>query len=184
MTADPATHRLYIAHQTRVEFIETNTGKAIGAVQGLTRCHGVVTLPDGKTGYVSGGGANNVVVFDPNNFATLMTIPAGTNPDGIIYERSTNTLWAFNGASKNATVIDVASRKAVGTVALERRGAIERGRCRPHRLPGAADTSNDEGCADDGALSGGRKDLHRLGEAWSGAASDRCDSTPTSFDFN
>lgn len=78
-----------------------------------------------------------------------MTIPAGTNPDGIICERSTNTLWAFNGASKNATVIDVASREVVGTVALERRGDIERGRCRPHRLPGAADTSNDEGYADE-----------------------------------
>jgi hypothetical protein len=30
MTADPATHRLYIAHQTRVEVIDANTGKAIG----------------------------------------------------------------------------------------------------------------------------------------------------------
>lgn len=63
MTADPATHRQYIAHQTRVEVIDTNTDKAIGAVQGVTRCHGVVILPDGKMGYFSDGGANNVVFF-------------------------------------------------------------------------------------------------------------------------
>jgi DNA-binding beta-propeller fold protein YncE len=118
MVADSATHRLYIAHQTRVDVVDTNTGKAIGAIQGLTRCHGIVISPDGKTGFVSDGGANNVVAFDPNTFATLTTIPAGTNPDGMVYERSTNTLWAFNGTSKNATIIDAASRKAVGTVAL------------------------------------------------------------------
>jgi DNA-binding beta-propeller fold protein YncE len=118
LTVEPATHRLYIAHLTRVDVIDTTTGKVIGAVGGLTRCHGIVIAPDGKTGFVSDGGANNVVVFDTSDFSTLAKIPAGTNPDGMVYEGSTNTLWAFNGSSKNATVIDAASRKAVGTVTL------------------------------------------------------------------
>jgi YVTN family beta-propeller protein len=89
LTVDSATHRLYIAHLTRVDVVDTATGKVIGAVEGLTRCHGVVIAPDGKTGFVSDGGANNVVVFDTSNFATLMKIPAGTNPDGMAYEGST-----------------------------------------------------------------------------------------------
>jgi DNA-binding beta-propeller fold protein YncE len=118
LTVDSATHRLYIAHLTRVDVVDTTTGRVIGAVEGLTRCHGVVIAPDGKTGFVSDGGANNVVVFDTSNFATLMKITAGTNPDGMAYEGSTNTVWAFNGSSKNATVIDAASHKAIGTVAL------------------------------------------------------------------
>jgi YVTN family beta-propeller protein len=118
MTVDSEAHRLYIAHQTRVDVVDINTGKVIGAVQGLTRTHGVVISPDGKTGFVSDGGANNVVVFDPSNFATLATIPAGTNPDGMVYERATNTLWAFNGTSKNATIIDATRRAVVGTTAL------------------------------------------------------------------
>jgi YVTN family beta-propeller protein len=118
IAVDSGAHRLYIVHQTRVDVVDTNTGKVIGAVQGLTRGHGVVIAPDGKTGFVSDGGANNVVVFDPSTFATLMTIPAGTNPDGMVYERSTNTLWAFNGTSKNATIIDAVRRTPIGTVAL------------------------------------------------------------------
>ena len=118
MTVDPEAHRLYIAHQTRVDVVDAGTGKVIGAVQGLTHTHGVVISPDGKTGFVSDGGANNVVVFDPSSFATLATIPAGTNPDGMVYERSTNTLWAFNGTSKNATIIDATRRAVVGTTAL------------------------------------------------------------------
>jgi DNA-binding beta-propeller fold protein YncE len=115
---DPSAHRLYIAHQTRVDVVDLNTGKAIGAVTGLTRCHSIVIAPGGHTGFISDGGANVVVVFDPDHFTVLEKIPAGTNPDGMAYEPSTQTLWAFNGTSKNATVIDVAARKAVATLPL------------------------------------------------------------------
>jgi YVTN family beta-propeller protein len=127
LTVDPTAHRLYIAHLTRVDVVDTNTGKVIGAVEGLTRCHGVIIAPDGKTGFASDGGANDVVVFDTANFSALTKIPTGTNPDGMAYEGSTNTLWAFNGTSKNATVIDVASRKAIGTVALPGRPEFPQG---------------------------------------------------------
>ena len=118
LTADGSAHRLYIAHQTRVDVLDTTSGKVVGVIQGLTRCHGIVIAPDGKTGFISDGGANKVVVFNPATLAITGEIPAGTNPDGMVYEGSTNTLWAFNGTSKNATVIDAAKLKAVATIAL------------------------------------------------------------------
>ena len=118
LTVDSAAKRLYIAHQTKVDVIDLATGKQIGAVIGLTRCHGVILSPDGKTGFVSDGGANAVVAFDLNNFAQTDKIAAGTNPDGMAFEPVTGTLWAFNGTSKNATVIDASTHKVVGTVAL------------------------------------------------------------------
>jgi sugar lactone lactonase YvrE len=118
LTVDSATHRLYIAHQTKVDVVDVSSGTVVGAIQGLTRCHGIVLSPDGRTGFISDGGANKIVVFDPASLATVGEIPAGTNPDGMVYERSTNTLWAFNGASKNVTVIDAVQRKSVGTIAL------------------------------------------------------------------
>ena len=118
MLADARTHRLYIAHQTKVDVVDTETGKVVGTIPGLTRCHGIVILPDGKTGFVSDGGANSVVVFDPATLTVKTKIAAGTNPDGMAYDASTNTLWAFNGGSKNATVIDAGTLAAVGTVAL------------------------------------------------------------------
>ena len=118
MTVDSAVHRLYIAHQTRVEVVDLATGKPIGAVEGLTRCHGIVIAPGGKTGFISDGGANTIVVFDPVTLATVGKIPAGVNPDGMVYEPSTRTLWAFNGGSKNVTIVDASKRAAVATVAL------------------------------------------------------------------
>ena len=118
LTVDSAAKRLYIAHKTKVDVVDLTTGKEIGAVIGLTSTHGIVISPDGKTGFVSDGGANAVVAFDLNNFAQTDKIAAGTNPDGMTFEPVTGTLWAFNGGSKNATVIDIATHKVVGTVPL------------------------------------------------------------------
>jgi YVTN family beta-propeller protein len=118
LLADPSAHLLYLTHGQRVEVIDTQTGKAVGAITGLKGTHGVALDPDGKFGYISDGGANAVIVFDRKTFATVASIPAGTNPDGIAYEPVTKTVWAFNGRSKNATVIDTATRTVVATIAL------------------------------------------------------------------
>ena len=46
-------------------------------------------------------------------------MPAGQKPDAIIYDPATSRVFAFNGGSNNATVIDAASGKIAGTVNLE-----------------------------------------------------------------
>ena len=40
------------------------------------------------------------------------------NPDGIVFEPATQTVWAFNGRSKDATVIDATTQKVVATIPL------------------------------------------------------------------
>jgi len=119
LTSDPAAHRLYVTHGPRVEVLDSDTGKVVGSITGLKGIHGVALDDSGKYGYVSDGGANAVVVFDRTSFATVASIPAGTNPDGIVFEPKTKTVWAFNGRSSNATVIDTAERKVVATIPLD-----------------------------------------------------------------
>lgn len=118
LLCDPGAHRLYVTHGPRVEVLDTDTGKVVGAIAGLKGTHGVALDGEGRFGYISDGGANAVVVFDRKTLATVASIPAGTNPDGITYEPVTKTVWAFNGRSKNVTVIDTNSRTVVGTIAL------------------------------------------------------------------
>jgi YVTN family beta-propeller protein len=115
---DAPAHRLYIAHGSQVDVVNTETGKRVGAVTGLKGTHGVVLDPDGRTGYISDGGANAIVVFDRHSLAVLGSIPAGSNPDGIVYEPTTKTVWAFNGRSSSATVADGKTRKVVATITL------------------------------------------------------------------
>jgi YVTN family beta-propeller protein len=118
LLADASAHLLYVTHGPRVEVIDTRTGKPVGAITGLKGTHGIALDPEGRFGYISDGGGNDVVVFDRKSFATLATIPTETNPDGIAFEPVTKTVWAFNGRSRSVSVIDTASRTVVATIPL------------------------------------------------------------------
>jgi YVTN family beta-propeller protein len=118
LLSDDAAHRLYITHNSRVEVVDTTTGKLVGAVTGLKSTHGVALNPDGKTGYISDGAGNAIVVFNRSDLSIKATVAAGTNPDGIAFEPLTKTVWAFNGRSGNVSVLDTATNTVVATVPL------------------------------------------------------------------
>jgi YVTN family beta-propeller protein len=118
LLADPSMHVVYLTHGSRVEVVDTNTGKAVGAITDLKGTHGVALDTGGKYGYISDGGANAVVVFDRKTYAKVDSIATGTNPDGLLFEPVTKTVWAFNGRSNDASVIDAATKKVVATIKL------------------------------------------------------------------
>jgi YVTN family beta-propeller protein len=45
-------------------------------------------------------------------------VKTGTNPDGIVYDAPSKRVFAFNGGSQDATVIDAATGTVAGTIAL------------------------------------------------------------------
>ncbi len=45
LLSDDAAHRLYIAHNARVEVVDSSTGELIGAVTGLKSTHGIALDP-------------------------------------------------------------------------------------------------------------------------------------------
>lgn len=118
LVSDDIAHRLYVTHNSRVEVLDTTNGKLIGAVTGMKSTHGVALNPDGKTGYISDGAGNSIVVFDRSDLSVKATIPAGTNPDGIAFEPTTKTVWAFNGRSNNVSVLDTPSNRVIATIPL------------------------------------------------------------------
>ncbi len=118
LLADPSMHVVYLTHGTRVEVVDTTTGKSVGAITDMKGTHGVALDAAGKYGYISDGGANAVVVFDRKTYAKVNSIATGTNPDGIAFEPVTKTVWAFNGRSNDASVIDTATMKVTATIKL------------------------------------------------------------------
>jgi DNA-binding beta-propeller fold protein YncE len=118
LLSDDAAHRLYVTHGTRVEVLDTTNGKVLGALTGLKGTHGIALNPDGKTGYISDGAANAIVVFDRSSLSVKQAITAGTNPDGITFEPATGSVWAFNGRSKNVSVMDASSKTITATIGL------------------------------------------------------------------
>ena len=87
LLVDSPAHRVYITRGDHVDVVDTKDGKLIGTIGGLHGTHGVALNPDGKVGYISDGGGNAVVVFDPRIFlpsppyppARILT-PSFTNP--------------------------------------------------------------------------------------------------------
>src|SRR5579875_1310216 len=61
LTYSPADHRLYVTQANQVVVLDATSGKVLGDITGLEHTHDVVLDPDGRTGYITDGGAGKVV---------------------------------------------------------------------------------------------------------------------------
>jgi DNA-binding beta-propeller fold protein YncE len=133
LTFEEGGHRLFIAHGTRVDVIDTRSLTRIGEIADTPGVHGVALAADLGRGYVSAGAAGTIVVFDLNTLARLKDIKAtGDNPDAIVYDAATRRVFSFNGRGRNATVIDAVSDEIVGTIALDAKPEFARADGRGH----------------------------------------------------
>jgi DNA-binding beta-propeller fold protein YncE len=117
---DNAARKLYVSHGDQVLVLDLNTEKLIGSITGMGGVHGIAIAHDVKKGFISDGEANAVIVFDLTTFKIITQIPlTGKDPDAIIYDAGSNHVFAFNGHSNNASVIDVNSLKEIGLLPLD-----------------------------------------------------------------
>jgi DNA-binding beta-propeller fold protein YncE len=116
--ADSAARELYVTHGSQVEVINLDSQKPIAKIAGMIRVHGVAVADDLSRGFISDGGSNVVVVFSTKSHAELQRVKAGMNPDGIVYDAPSKRVFAFNGGSQDATVIDASTGTVAGTIAL------------------------------------------------------------------
>lgn len=120
LRVDPATRYLYVAHFTKFEVLDADSGRKIGEIAPASRAHGVVIVPEVGRGFATSGNDNAVIVFDPRTLKILSVVKStGTNPDSIQYDAAdTKKLYVVNGSSGNVTVIDPVTAKVTGTVSL------------------------------------------------------------------
>ena len=118
-TVDSSTHRLYVTRTDRVQVIDTQDGKTVGEVPGLDGGHGTALVPDENRGFATSGKSGMVVVFDLKTLEPVgEPIKVGRKPDAIVYEPFSKHVFAFNGESGDASVIDPATAKVVATIPL------------------------------------------------------------------
>ena len=116
---DQPNQKLYLSHSTAVNVIDLKTEQVIGTIAGMKGVHGIAIANDQNRGFITDGKANAIVAFDINTLQVIKTIPiTGNGPDGIIYDPSSKKIFAFEGDSKSAVVIDPAELKQTGTVDL------------------------------------------------------------------
>jgi DNA-binding beta-propeller fold protein YncE len=118
ITADVRHNLLFVTHSSRVHVLDLKALKERAEVQGLKTAHGVAIDGSGKRGFVTDGGENAVVMFDPASGKSLKTIPAGKTPDSILWDGFSGRILAFNGGSSDLSVIDPAAAAVVKTIKL------------------------------------------------------------------
>ncbi|HEV7612866.1 MAG TPA: YncE family protein [Steroidobacteraceae bacterium] len=117
LALDAAGEHLFLSRATRVDVVDTQTGKVIGTVPNTAGVHGIALAEDLKRGYASNGKSDSVTVFDLKTFAVIQEVKIpGHNPDAILYEPAGKHVFTFNGKSKDVTVLDASSLAVIATL--------------------------------------------------------------------
>lgn len=119
LTIDAKAHRLYISRSTHVMVVDADSGAVVGDIPDTPGVHGIAIAPDLNKGFTSNGRDSTVTVFDLKTLQAIKRIPAGKNPDAIIYDAASKRVFTFNGASNDATAIDARGDSVAGTIPLE-----------------------------------------------------------------
>ncbi len=121
LTYDAVGKRLFVGRGTRVQVIDPDKGTVIAEIPDTPGVHGVALAQELGKGYVSNGRDNSVSVFDLKTLKVSAKIATtgGENPDFIAYDPVSKKVFAFNGRTKNASVIDATTDKLVATIPLK-----------------------------------------------------------------
>jgi DNA-binding beta-propeller fold protein YncE len=119
LTLDPPVQHLYVSRSDRVVVLDARDGRRVGEIDGLSGVHGIALADALQRGFISNGHAGTVTVFNPATLRIEQTVKVDAkNPDGIVYDPYSKRVFTFNGGSDNASVIDAATGKLLGHVAL------------------------------------------------------------------
>ncbi|MDI3259391.1 MAG: hypothetical protein QJR02_06815 [Sinobacteraceae bacterium] len=117
---DAARHRLFIAHlgDDEVLAFDTQAQRVVGRIGGLSRVHGVLTIPELGRVYASATGTNEVAAIDAQRLTVMARVPGGHYPDGMAYAPPVHQLFVSDETGRTETVIDVRSNRRVATIPL------------------------------------------------------------------
>lgn len=112
---DAGAKRIYMARGDVTTVIDPSTGN----VSELKSSGGHMALPiPGTTLIVLPQRQGGVRIADAMTDKVLGNVPAGNNPDGAVYDPVSKTVFVMNHNSGDATIVDPATRKAVGTIKI------------------------------------------------------------------
>ena len=121
-TADPVTHRIFIARGSYVMVLDQD-GNIVNKMEvgKNNEAHAVAFAPGLHRAFTSNGGGSSVTIFDPEalKVADEVKIP-DRDTDDILYEPVTKRVFTFNGGKgHDATAIDASKGTVLGSVPLE-----------------------------------------------------------------
>lgn len=114
--ADSSARRVYVSHGTEVKVLNADTGDILGTISGLKKCHGIAVPEGSDRGFITDGEQGKVFVFDVESLKIIGSVKTPDDSDSIIYDPASKYIFAFNGDSKTASVIDPATATLVKSI--------------------------------------------------------------------
>src|SRR5579862_674152 len=116
ISVGPGNNRIYVSHGTQVNILDETSGDSVGVIPGTTGVHGIAFAPALNKGFTSNGRLNTVTAFDLKSNEIITQIPAGQNPDAIMYDDYSKMIITCNGRGKNLSLIDPSTNKLVDSI--------------------------------------------------------------------
>ncbi|MHC4586077.1 MAG: YncE family protein, partial [Planctomycetota bacterium] len=123
MVADNQAGKLYIAHSTakQVAVFEISTGAVIKTYSLRTEPSGLALSTDKSRLYVTcARPKGQVKVINLQTGKISRTLPAGHTPTAPVLSSNGKTLYVCNRFDNNVSVIDIASRKQIARIPVQR----------------------------------------------------------------
>jgi YVTN family beta-propeller protein len=115
---DAVGRRVYVSHGTQVEVLNADSFEFVATIPNTPGVHGIAVASEFGRGYITAGKSDSVVIFDLKSLKPISEVKVGRKPDAIIYDPATKHVYAMNGDSDSATVINAADGKVIGSVDL------------------------------------------------------------------
>jgi YVTN family beta-propeller protein len=113
---DATRQRLYLSRGDHVQVLQLPSGQPIGDIANTPGIHDVAFAQDLGLGFASAGKSDSILVFDLASLKPRREIKVGGNPDALLYEPVSHKLFAFNGKSRDVSVIDARTLAVVATI--------------------------------------------------------------------
>ena len=130
LTVDSEGRRLYVSRGNRVVVVDLEKEAVVGEIPETPGVHGIAIVPELGKGFTSNGSDSSLTVFDLKTLKATGKVKAAGVPDAILYDPASKRVFTFNHGTNDATAIDAASEKVVGTVPFkaEPEGAVADGK--------------------------------------------------------
>ena len=119
LTVDSTGRRLYVSYGSKAVVIDLDQEVVVGEITNTPGIHGITVAAKLGRAFTSNGRENKISIVDLKTLETISRVETGENPDAIFFEPEREEVYAFNGRSKNATVIEAKTGKVVATIPLD-----------------------------------------------------------------
>lgn len=112
--------RLYISHMNANQLVvfDTRTRQVVANLDGFSRVHGVLAVPEIGRVYASATGDDEVAVVDMATLKTIATAGPINYPDGLAYSPATKRVFVSDEHGGVDAVIDATTNKLIANIPL------------------------------------------------------------------